>query len=148
MTDKFKPVSIRLVHGTGPTDVGAGLAYGVIAGTEATVTTYEAANEQISKWKSQNPVGRPELVDWTITFDNGETMDGTYQIVHEAGPIGTEANIIASITSGLLRLTSDDPADERFRRFVDKDGSKRKEATSILGSYDLGLEEPSSTFTL
>jgi hypothetical protein len=146
MSEKIQPVSIHLIHGTGPSDVGEGLANGVIAGTEAKVETYEAANDLISTWISTNPVGRPELVDWSITFENGEAMTGTYQIIRENG-VANRADIIPSITSGLLRLTSDDPADAPFKKFVDKDGSKGRQATLILESYNLGLDEPATSFT-
>jgi hypothetical protein len=143
MSDKSKPVSIHIIHGTGPIDIGEGLANGIIAGTKATVHSYEAANDLISSWLAANPVGRPELVDWTITFDNGETMIGSYQIIRENdGP--NRADIIPAITSGLLRLTSDDPADTRFRTWVDKDGSKAKQAAEILEAYDFGLDEPAA----
>jgi hypothetical protein len=80
MSNKIKPRSIHLNHSTGPSDVGEGLKNGVIAGTTATVESYEEANETINRWNSLNPVGRPELVDWLITFEDGETMEGTYQI--------------------------------------------------------------------
>lgn len=143
---KIKAVQIELQHSTGPSDVGEGLKHGVIAGTTATVTTFAEASDQMKRWQDINPVGRSELVDWTVTFENGERMQGTYQIIRPNDRPAEEPDFIAAMTSGLIRLTGDSPEDLKFQKLVDKDGRKRIEAQAILDTYDFELdEEPSAT---
>lgn len=133
MPSKIRMLSIELVQATG-TDVECR--------RRATVHDWDAADPILRNWDSD----RPEKVDYLVSFEDGETMEGTVQI----GPAGEDfgfRSFKSDVTSGLRSLMSLDPERANFRKFVDKTGEKRLQAIAIGAKYDFGCNtsEPAVT---
>lgn len=134
MPEKIQMASIELEQATG---------LDFECERRATVTEWGDVDPILRKWDSD----RPEKVDFSIRFEDGEVMGGTIQI----GPLGEDEPYHRSFqsvaTGGLHMLMSLDPEREGFRRFVDKTGEKRLEAIVVGARYDFGCDtsEPALT---
>lgn len=127
MPEKIQMASIELEQATG---------LDFECERRATVTEWGDVDPILRKWDSD----RPEKVDFSIRFEDGEVMGGTIQI----GPLGKDEPYHRSFqsvaTGGLHMLMSLDPEREGFRRFVDKTGEKRLEAIVVGARYDFGCD--------
>ena len=126
MPSKIRMLSIELVQATG-TDVECR--------RRATVHDWEAADPILRNWDSD----RPEKVDYSILFEDGEVMEGTVEI----GPAGNRygfRSFKSDVTSGLRALMSLDPDRAAYRNFIDKTGEKRLQAIAVGAKYDFGCD--------
>lgn len=126
MPSKIRMLSIELAQATGTLEE---------CKRRATVHEWDAADPILRRWDSD----RPEKVDYTIRFEDGETMEGTVEI----GPAGQRygfRSFKSDVTSGLRALMSLDPEKASFRKFIDKTGEKRLRAIAIGAKYDFGCD--------
>jgi hypothetical protein len=121
---------------------------------QATGLDYECARRAtVNEWGAVDPIlrqwdsDRPETVDYSIHFADGEVMSGSIQI----GPLANDEyyhrTFQSVATGGLHMLMSLDPERESFRKFIDKTGEKRLQAIVIGARYDFGCDtsEPAMT---
>jgi hypothetical protein len=127
MPSKIQMVSIELAQATG---------LDFECARRATVDDWKAVDPILRKWDGD----RPEKVDFSIRFEDGEVMTGTIQIGPLADDEPYHRPFQAVATGGLHMLMSLDPEREAFRKFIDKTGEKRLDAITIGAKYDFGCD--------
>jgi hypothetical protein len=126
MPQKIRMVKIELAQATGTE---------AECRRHATVDDWDAVDPILRNWDSD----RPEKVDYAVTFEDGEVMEGTVQIGPAYDDYGFRS-FKSDVTGGLRALMSLDPERASYRKFIDKTGEKRLQAIVIGAKYDFGCD--------
>jgi len=111
-------------------------AEGLVAlcGKTETAASFEEANRILVRWSSTVYGRGTEGCDFRIVFADGKEYNGTYGLARNPeGP----TDLGAHVRDMLGLVLSDDPERANFRKFIDKDGSKRAAALEFVKAYDV-----------
>ena len=120
---KIQPTRITITLATGPM---------TFCGTTKIAENYSQATDHVNEFRREFLTDADEKIDFEITFDDGNKSRGTFKCNRHDYIFFTEKAF-----SGIHMLLSDDPADEEFRKFVDKNGDRKKQAQEFSDKYDI-----------
>jgi len=105
-----------------------------LCGKTETAASFEEANRILVRWSITVHGRGTEDCDFKIVFADGNEYKGTYHLARNPER-PTDLGRHVSYMLGLV--LSDDPERANFRKFIDKDGSKRAAALEFVKTYDV-----------